>query len=108
MGVEETMARTYIEIQNEITRLQKAAETARQQEVQAVIARIKLAIEAYGITARELGLAGAAAAPRKAVRPSQGAGYRDAAGNTWSGRGRRPGWVNAALATGRTLDELRA
>lgn len=26
---------------------------------------------------------------------------------TWSGRGRRPGWVNEALAAGRSLDDLR-
>ena len=27
---------------------------------------------------------------------------------TWSGRGRRPRWVNDALAAGRTLDDLKA
>ncbi len=27
---------------------------------------------------------------------------------TWSGRGRRPGWVKAALEAGRTLEDLRA
>ncbi len=27
---------------------------------------------------------------------------------TWSGRGRRPGWVNAALDAGRTLEDLAA
>lgn len=30
--------------------------------------------------------------------------YRDAAGNTWTGRGKRPGWLSAALASGKTLD----
>lgn len=34
--------------------------------------------------------------------------YRDAAGNTWTGRGKRPAWVEAALAGGKTLDELLA
>ncbi len=34
--------------------------------------------------------------------------YRCAAtGSTWSGRGKRPAWVEAALAAGQTLDELR-
>jgi DNA-binding protein H-NS len=27
---------------------------------------------------------------------------------TWSGRGKRPGWVNEALASGKTLDDLAA
>lgn len=26
---------------------------------------------------------------------------------TWSGRGRRPGWVNDALAAGKSLDDLK-
>lgn len=89
------MARTYLEIQNEIAQLQQAAATARRKEVTEVIGRIKTAIAAYGLTAADLGLAPAA-------------GYRDAAGNRWSGRGRRPAWVNAALAAGKTLEQLRA
>ena len=34
--------------------------------------------------------------------------YRDAAGNAWSGRGPRPRWVKAAMAAGKSLDDLRA
>lgn len=34
--------------------------------------------------------------------------YRDENGNTWTGRGKRPGWVEAALKDGKTLDELLA
>ncbi|KDP84680.1 hypothetical protein CF70_017835 [Cupriavidus sp. SK-3] len=30
--------------------------------------------------------------------------YRDSAGNTWTGRGKRPGWLAQALADGKTLD----
>ncbi|MBV0892891.1 H-NS histone family protein [Paracoccus sp. Z118] len=32
----------------------------------------------------------------------------DNSDQTWSGRGRRPGWVKAALEAGRSLDELSA
>lgn len=32
--------------------------------------------------------------------------YRDSAGNTWTGRGKRPGWLAAALANGKTLDSF--
>ena len=42
-----------------------------------------------------------------ASAPSE-ARYRnpDDAGQTWSGRGRRPAWVNEALAQGRALTDL--
>lgn len=105
------MAKTYADIQQEIAQLQQAAAAARQKEVNDVVGRIKAAIAAYGLTARDLGLVpGVAGKPRVTAKPAAGkaAAYRDAAGNTWSGRGRRPGWVNAALAGGKTLEQLRA
>ena len=43
---------------------------------------------------------------RKDATPASVAKYRDADGHAWSGRGPKPGWVKAALAAGRTLDEL--
>lgn len=45
-----------------------------------------------------------AAPANKAGRPP--VRYRDENGNTWTGRGKRPGWVEAALKDGKTLDEL--
>lgn len=33
--------------------------------------------------------------------------YGDAEGNMWSGRGRRPNWLNAALDSGYTLEDFR-
>lgn len=70
------MARTYLEIQDEIAQLRQAAVTARQKEVNEVIGRIKAAIKAYGLTARDLGLAPGAGPQARA------AGYRNAAGKT--------------------------
>lgn len=34
--------------------------------------------------------------------------HPDNPGLTWSGRGKRPTWVNEALASGKTLDDLAA
>ena len=34
--------------------------------------------------------------------------FKDEAGNTWSGRGRRPDWLKAALESGKTLEDLRS
>ncbi|QUN29519.1 ParB/RepB/Spo0J family partition protein [Cupriavidus sp. KK10] len=47
-----------------------------------------------------------ATATNKPARPP--VRYRDENGNTWTGRGKRPGWVEAALKAGKTLDELLA
>jgi DNA-binding protein H-NS len=33
--------------------------------------------------------------------------YKDRAGNSWSGRGPQPNWLKQALASGKTLDDLR-
>lgn len=32
--------------------------------------------------------------------------YSDAAGNTWSGKGKQPAWVVKALASGKKLEDL--
>ena len=52
------------------------------------------------------GFAKAAATRRRpAGAPAQ---FKDEAGNTWSGRGRRPEWLKDALRSGKTLDDLRS
>jgi DNA-binding protein H-NS len=45
---------------------------------------------------------------KKAPRPAQPPKYAhpENASVTWSGRGRRPGWVKEALAKGKSLDEF--
>lgn len=111
------MAKTYADIQKQIATLQKTAESLRQKEISGVIDRIKVAIETYHLTAADLGLAAAAPkaprAPRATKARAKGKSggvvmYRDEAGHTWSGRGRRPGWFVAALAAGKKAEELRA
>nr|MBA3478279.1 H-NS histone family protein [Lautropia sp.] len=34
--------------------------------------------------------------------------YRDEAGNTWSGLGKRPNWFKSALASGKSAEDLAA
>jgi DNA-binding protein H-NS len=103
------MSKTYLQIQQEIERLQREAERLRQEEVAGVVARIKEAIQVYGLTAADLGLGGA---PQKRLARKSPLGsakavrYRDDAGNTWSGRGPRPQWLREALATGRSIEEF--
>jgi DNA-binding protein H-NS len=115
------MAQTYIELMAEIERLQSQAAKLKDREKSDVVARIKKAIEVYGLTAKDLGLdkpgrtASGKSATRKPKAGKRGARkakaaatpkFRDAAGNSWSGRGPRPLWLRNALASGATLESF--
>lgn len=110
------MAKTYSQMMEEVEALKREAERVRQQEVEGVIARIKEAISFYGLTAADLGLAGArrgrppgsATGGRAGSKRTTTAKYRDEHGNTWSGRGPRPKWFKEALAAGRRPEDFAA
>jgi DNA-binding protein H-NS len=96
---------TYSEIQKQIAELQKKAEQLRVQEKSHIIDQIRAQIKEHGLTAADLGLSASRAATRaKAGRTIK---YRDAMGNTWSGgRGRKPEWVKAIVASGQDLEKF--
>lgn len=111
--------KTLAQIQKQIANLQREAQALRAKEAEEVIARIREAIEHYGLTTKDLFGAGAAgAAPRKARKTAKKrmakrrtAGvirYRDEAGNAWTGHGTRPRWFKAALESGKSLEDLAA
>lgn len=113
-------------INAQIAALQAKADAIRKQEAGDVIAKIKDAIAHYGLTAQDLGFSAArpqtAKAPkgkkliRKKGRKSPGAAssaksaraakYADGQGRTWAGIGNRPEWFKAALAAGKTPEDL--
>lgn len=116
-------SKTFAELTKEIDALKAKAEGVRKQEVAGVIARIKVAMEAYGLTAADLGagdgkvgtpnVTSRKAAPTKSLKPPTTkekpklpAKYRDSDGNSWTGRGSKPKWLTAALATGQSLEAL--
>lgn len=119
-----SVAKSLSSILSQIERLQKEA-AAIQTEV---VARIRKDIEKYGLTAEQLfgnataakrGSAKAAGAkparstkvtkvakaPKTAKTPKPPK-YADGAGNTWGGMGKRPDWLRAALAAGKSLEEF--
>jgi DNA-binding protein H-NS len=55
------MAKTYQQVLHQISALQQEADKVRAAEVKGVVARIRGAIEAYGLTAADLGLQGGVA-----------------------------------------------
>ena len=115
------MAKTYVELTQQIIQLQAQAEARRLSEAKGVIRSINEAIATYGLTAADLKFAQTAptpvalarttpiAAPKSAGSAgvkSGGQGYSDRAGNTWTGRGPRPKWLREALATGAHISKF--
>lgn len=110
----------------QIAALQAKADAIRKQEVGEVVAKIKDAIAHYRLTAADLGLGTAAAkstkmpgaakpgrkpgrkgaGKSKSAKPARAAKYTDGHGHTWGGIGKRPDWFKAALAAGKTPEDL--
>ena len=126
----------YLKLQAQIQKLQKEAESVKKRELAETISNIKKAIQIFGLTAGDLGLsaAGSVKPGRKPVksrvadarttagkrrgRPAKKAGadkrsivapkYRDSAtGITWTGRGKQPKWLSAAISSGKTLEDFK-
>ncbi|WP_296659913.1 H-NS histone family protein [Paraburkholderia sp.] len=82
---------SYKQLTAQLEKLHKEVAVAREKEIAQAIAEIKEKIAEYDITAEELGFSSRAAAPRKKPLPAR---YRNPkTGETWSGRGRAPGWL---------------
>ncbi len=111
------MAKNLRSLEAQIERLRKEAEEIKAKEVAGVISRIKEAIAFYELTpddlfglrrqggkrSKEKGTTRRGASSRKGTVPIK---YRDADGNTWTGRGLKPRWLTAALATGKSLQDF--
>lgn len=80
------------------------------QRIQA-ISQVKALMAEFGLTVSDLG-AFAPAKPAKRqpsaeTRPKVAAKFRDeATGQTWSGRGLKPKWLTAQIASGKTLEDF--
>ena len=111
------MAQTYSQLQAQIAKLQSTAETVRKSELAEVIAKIRVAVTAYGITPEDLfgGKSKGSTAKKSAAAPKSAsssksmgdltARFADDTGNTWVGRGPRPAWLREALAKGKSLSD---
>ena len=126
----------YLKLQAQIQKLQKEAESVKKRELAETISNIKKAIQIFGLTAADLGLSaiGSVKPGRKPIkarvadarttagkrrgRPAKKAGadkrsivapkYRDSAtGITWTGRGKQPKWLSAAISSGKTLEDFK-
>ena len=109
--------KTYTELRNQIAALEVEAAKVKSAETAEVVAKIKVAIDAYDLTPQHLfgGKAPVAGTRAKggARRSAKSAAadapkYIDGKGGQWGGRGKRPRWLSDALAAGRQLEDFLA
>jgi DNA-binding protein H-NS len=84
--------------------IMKQANEARQRELVAVVAEIKTKMANYGLTATDLGFAGSGR-KRQATKPAPA--FRGPHGELWSGKGRQPQWLKAAVDAGASKEQFR-
>jgi DNA-binding protein H-NS len=82
---------SYKQLTAQLEKLHKEVAAARDKEVAQAIADIKAMIAEYEITPEELGFSNRAATPKKKPLPARYVNPKT--GETWSGRGRAPGWL---------------
>jgi DNA-binding protein H-NS len=83
---------SYKQLTAQLEKLHKEVAAAREKEVAQTIAEIKEKIAEYEITPEELGFSSPrAGSPRKKPLPARYMNPKT--GETWSGRGRAPGWL---------------
>ena len=111
------MTKSLKQVLGQIAKLEREAAILRSKEVAGVVARIKEAIGHYGLSVEDLfGKASGKAArkrrsaqtgrPARAAKSKLAPKYRDEAGNTWGGIGKRPNWFKQALASGKSPEDL--
>lgn len=104
-------------LEQEAVALRDQAETARAGQLKGVIEEARATIAEYGITAKELGFGARNAVGRSkstarasslASRMEAAVEYRGPNGETWvaGSRGRKPGWLTTALASGKQLSDF--
>ncbi|HET8694393.1 MAG TPA: H-NS histone family protein [Aquabacterium sp.] len=97
-------------LEKEAADLEKQLQDARRAERASVITQIKSLLAEHGLTVADLGLkAGSGKTPGVSANAGRKVApkYRNAAtGETWTGRGLQPKWVQAAIASGKKLEDF--
>lgn len=103
---------TYSELMAQAQQLMAQAEQARKNELAGAIADIRARMKQYGITAADLGASAGGSVKQRAgkskSKSSAPAKYRGPNGELWAGGpGRKPEWVRAVLAAGKSVEDYR-
>ena len=98
---------TYSELMAQAQALMAQAEQARTEELSAAVADIKAKMNQFGITIADLGGSGTGSKKAAKTKSSAPAKYRGPNGELWAGGpGRKPEWVRAVLASGKSISEF--
>ena len=97
---------TYQELLAQREALDKQIEETRQAESKAAIAQVRQLIAEWQLSAEDCGFKTAVAPASKKAKSVVAAKYRGPNGETWSGRGRAPKWLEALEAQGRKRAEF--
>ncbi len=100
---------TYKELKSQAEKLLVQAEEVRQKELADAIEEIRNKMKEHGITLRDLGGGrggGTTSSARTVKRRPAAIKYRDKSGNTWTGRGRTPRWLQAHLDSGKKVEDF--
>ena len=98
------------ELDAERIALQDIVDAERLTKRAQIIAGIRETIQAYELSAADLGFAGKTSLKQRAVGDKRNVvapKYQDPdSGKTWTGRGKSPAWLSAQLAAGREKQEF--
>jgi DNA-binding protein H-NS len=98
---------SYNEIRAQIAALEKQAEQVRAAEIETALNKVRTLIKDHNLSIADIGKKVFADGTGRKGTGRKGPGgnapkYRDpATGGTWSGYGKRPGWISAAMKEGR-------
>lgn len=99
------MTQTYKELLQQREALELAIVQARQNEIASSVAKVRELVAEYGLTAQDIfpGRVGKSGAVKAASKVA--AKYRDAeTGQTWTGRGKAPKWIDGKDRTPFIID----
>jgi len=89
--------------------LERQIQETQRQDRQAAIEKVRTLMSEFSLSVDDLGGKSAASGRRKPAADGArkaAVKYRDAAGNSWSGRGLQPRWLKDALAGGKELADF--
>jgi DNA-binding protein H-NS len=109
-----------VKLRQQIAEMEKQASELQKKNRPTVLAELREQMAAYGISAELLGRPAAktraakappakpAASPTKGKKPlvSSPAKYREPEGQTWTGKGTAPKWLNDLVASGKTREDF--
>ena len=98
-----------IALEKQTADLERRLAEVRRSERAGVIAKVKALLAEHGLTTADLGgVSGGGKKSSLASDSKVAPKYRNpVTGDTWTGRGLKPKWVQAAIANGKTMDDLK-